>query len=165
MGKTEKELADQISKNLKLPLRTGREFLRQLLDLVREDLEKTGRSELRGLGTFAVHNRPGRDTIHPVTKKTVHIPDRRAIRYRASKDVKELIQSFHPLPKPPKEPKQKPKPEPNPVPVPGSETPKPETPVAKAPKAKVHRRKKVKAKVHRPKKVSGRTVEPDSPDL
>jgi nucleoid DNA-binding protein len=49
MGKTEKELADLISKRLGLTIRTGREFLQMLLELVREDLEKTGRSELRGL--------------------------------------------------------------------------------------------------------------------
>ena len=99
VGKTEKELADAISRKLKLSVRTGREYLRLLLLMVREDLRETGRSELRGLGTFAVHERPARDTFHPKTGEPVHIPARKAIRYRASKDVKDMI---NPLPAPKK---------------------------------------------------------------
>ena len=104
-GRTEKELADFISKRLNLTVRTGRKFLEMLLSLIREDLGKVGRSELRGLGTFTVHDRPGRDTIHPKTKKPVHIPDRKAIRYRAAKAVKDLINQ--PPPDPPASPKAK----------------------------------------------------------
>lgn len=99
MGKTEKELADAISRKLKLSVRTGREYLRLLLLMVREDLRETGRSELRGLGTFAVHERPPRDTIHPKTGEPVHIAGHKAIRYRASKELKEMI---NPAPAPPK---------------------------------------------------------------
>ena len=36
MGKTEKELADAISRKLKLSVRTGREYLRLLLTMVRD---------------------------------------------------------------------------------------------------------------------------------
>jgi nucleoid DNA-binding protein len=140
MGKTEKQLADLISKKLQLSIRTGREFVRRLLELVREDLQKTGWSELRGLGTFAVHLRPGRDTIHPTTKKPVHIPDRKAIRFRASKDVKDMIQSGVVKPKP-----KKPTPVPAPVPVREPEQPK--------------------AKARRRKKAPEVAVETDSPDL
>ena len=104
MGRTEKELADQIAKRLQLPIRTGREFMKLLLEFVREDLRKTGRSELRGLGTFAVHDRPARDTVHPKSGKPVHIPARKAIRYRASKELKELINP--PAPSPPEPPKK-----------------------------------------------------------
>ena len=59
-GRTEKELADFISKRLNLTVRTGRKFLEMLLGLIREDLQKVGRSELRGLGTFAVQ-----ESVHP----------------------------------------------------------------------------------------------------
>ena len=102
MGKTEKELADAISRKLNLSVRTGREYLRLLLSMVREDLQETGRSELRGLGTFAVHDRPARDTVHPKTGVPVHIPARKAIRYRASKELKDLINQ-----PPPKKPRKR----------------------------------------------------------
>ncbi len=100
MGRTEKELADLIGRRLGLPVRTARAYLRTLLELVREDLKDTGRSELRGLGTFAVHDRPALDSVHPKTGQPVHIPDRKAIRFRASKELKEMINL--PKPEPPK---------------------------------------------------------------
>jgi integration host factor subunit beta len=109
MGRTEKELADQIAKRLQLPIRTGREFMKLLLEFVREDLRKTGRSELRGLGTFAVHDRPARDTVHPKSGKPVHISARKAIRYRASKELKELINPAPPPAPAPSPPEPSPK--------------------------------------------------------
>ena len=110
MGKTEKELADAIARKLKLKRSTGRKYLQLLLSMVRDDLRETGRSELRGLGTFAVHSRPARDTFHPKTGEPVHIAEHRAIRFRASKELKEQINKpAEPPPKPKKAEKRKPK--------------------------------------------------------
>lgn len=103
MGRTEKQLADTISKELKLPIATGRTFIQRLLELVREDLHTTGRSELRGLGTFAVQDRPARDSFHPKTGKPVHIPGSKAVRYRTSKELKELLNGPAADPTPPKD--------------------------------------------------------------
>jgi nucleoid DNA-binding protein len=100
MGRTEKQLADTLSKELKLTIATGRTFVQRLLELVREDLVQTGRSELRGLGTFAVQVRPARDSYHPKTGKPVHIPACKAVRYRTSKEIKNLL-NRPPTPPPP----------------------------------------------------------------
>lgn len=91
MGRTQKQLADQISREMNLTIRQGRAFIQRLLDLVQEDLLNEGRSELRGLGTFAAFTRPARETIHPVTGEVVHIPARRGVRYRSSKELKERL--------------------------------------------------------------------------
>lgn len=91
MGRNQKQLADQIAKEMGLTLRQGREFLSRLLELVREDLVQTERCELRGLGTFAVYTRPPRKTTHPKSREPVNIPARRGIRYRTSKLLKEML--------------------------------------------------------------------------
>lgn len=88
MGRTQKQLADEISKTMGLTVRQGREFVQRLLGLIQDDLVQDGRSELRGLGTFAVFTRPPRETIHPVSGEHVHIPQRRSVRYRTSKELK-----------------------------------------------------------------------------
>lgn len=98
MGRTQKELADQISKEMKFTIREGRHFVQRFLELVQEDLVTVGRSELRGLGTFAVYTRPARQTTHPVTGEPVQIPERRSVRYRTSKELKEQL---NPAPPPP----------------------------------------------------------------
>lgn len=84
MGRTQRVLADTVSKALHLPLETGRAFLQQVLDLVADDLVHTQRVELRGLGTFAVYERPARRTRHPKTGKPIDVPATRAVRYRTS---------------------------------------------------------------------------------
>ena len=91
MGRTQKELADTISKEMKLSIRQGREFVQRFLDLVTEDLATTERSELRGLGTFAVFVRPARPGVHPVTGEHFTIRERRSIRFRTSKELKEKL--------------------------------------------------------------------------
>lgn len=91
MGRNQKELADVISNEMKLTIRQGRHFVTRLLELIQEDLVETGRSELRGLGTFAVFVRPARETIHPVTGKPAKIPERKGVRYRSSKKLKEQL--------------------------------------------------------------------------
>jgi integration host factor subunit beta len=96
MGRNQKQLADTIAKEMKLTIREGRHFVTRLLELIQEDLVKTGRSEFRGLGTFAVFTRPPRNTTHPVTGEPVHIPERRAVRYRTSKELKEALNAPQP---------------------------------------------------------------------
>lgn len=102
MGRTQKQLADKISDELGLTIRLGRTFVQRFVELVREDLVLTGRSELRGLGTFAVYVRPARETTHPTTGQPVEIPERRSVRYRTSKDLKDALN-----PPPPKKPKKR----------------------------------------------------------
>ena len=84
MGRTQRQLAEAVAKELDISDRKGVRFLQRVLDLVAEDLVETGRIELRGLGTFQVHVRPERKTTHPVTGKPVVIPERRGVRYRSS---------------------------------------------------------------------------------
>lgn len=84
MGRTQTELADTISQELKISLRTGRKFIKRLLELVADDLVETERVELRGLGIFAVHTRPERHTVHPGTGQPITVPARKAVRYRSS---------------------------------------------------------------------------------
>jgi nucleoid DNA-binding protein len=84
MGKTKKVIADTISEELRLPLRTGRKFLQRVLDIISDDIVNTGRSELREFGAFVTAIIPAHTTIHPGTGKPVQIPARKLVRFRAS---------------------------------------------------------------------------------
>jgi nucleoid DNA-binding protein len=79
-----KAIADEISQKLGIPVRTGRRFLHELLDGIAGDLEVTGRSEIRGLGTFAVFRQPERRTRHPRTGEPIVVPSFLTVRYRTS---------------------------------------------------------------------------------
>lgn len=91
MGRTQKQLADAIARELDIPIRAGRKFVARFIDLVAEDLVTTGRVELRGLGTFATIVRPARKTTHPKTGKRIRIGASNSVRYRTSVQLKRLL--------------------------------------------------------------------------
>ena len=91
MGRHLRIMADTASKQLDIPLRTGREILELVLGMIEDDLVYTQRLEIRGLGTFAVHKRPARKIKHPKTGKPITIPARKAVRYRASLALKKRL--------------------------------------------------------------------------
>jgi len=91
MGRTKKVIADTISKELDLPLATGRQFLQRVLDLVSDDIVYTGRVELRDFGVFTTAVIPVHTTIHPSTGKPVKIPKRKLARFRASARLKKRL--------------------------------------------------------------------------
>ena len=91
MGRTQRQLAETVAKELDISDRKGVRFLQRVLDLVAEDLVTSGRVELRGLGTFQVHLRPERKTTHPVTGKPVTIPPRQGVRYRSSAALRRAL--------------------------------------------------------------------------
>ena len=91
MGKTKKVIADTISKELDLPLATGRQFLQRVLDLICDDIVYTGRIELRDFGVFTTAVIAAHTTTHPGTGKPVKIPRRKLVRFRASAKLKKRL--------------------------------------------------------------------------
>lgn len=90
-GRTQKQLARQLAEELDLPENKALRFIRYLLRYVGDDLVKKGRVELRGLGTFEAVERPAQTITHPVTQKPIKVPKYRAIRFRASKKLRERL--------------------------------------------------------------------------
>lgn len=84
MALTQQDLADALAAEFRLTKRASRRYLQRLLELVEDGLVEEGRLELRGLGIFAVHVRPRRQTTHPGTGQPITIPEKRAVRYRSS---------------------------------------------------------------------------------
>lgn len=91
MGRTQRELAEQVATELGISKRLGRRFLQRVLDLVAEDIVDVGRIELRGLGTFQVNVRAKRKTTHPVTGKPVIVPEHKGILYRSSAGLRRAL--------------------------------------------------------------------------
>ena len=100
MTLTQKEIADTLGKEFDFSVRQSQAVVARVVQLIKERLAGAddARCELRGLGVFATYVRPPRETIHPVTGEPVHIPERRGVRYRCSKELKDLLNA----PKPPR---------------------------------------------------------------
>lgn len=123
MGRSIKQLADDVARELNFHEREARRFARRFLQLVAEDLITTGHVDLRGLGSFALSTRKARKGRHPKTGKPIKIAATRFVRFRTSVTVRRRLN-----PKPPPVPPAKKRPS---KPVPAKPSPPVEAPPTK----------------------------------
>ncbi|MBI2267027.1 MAG: HU family DNA-binding protein [Armatimonadetes bacterium] len=109
MGRTQQYLADTVSKELDLPLRIGRRFLKRIMDLVSDGIVYTGRMEIRGLGTFAVTTRPAHTITHPATGQPIPLPEKKTVHYRTSRSLRRRLNPPRPVRKAKPKGKRKPR--------------------------------------------------------
>ena len=91
MGRTQKTIADTISKELDLPQKVGRLFLQKVIDLIGGDIVYTSHIEIRGLGTFSVTVRPPQNIVHPTTGQSISVPQKKILRFRASINLRRRL--------------------------------------------------------------------------
>ena len=91
MGRQINVISDQLAEELDLPQRTCRRLIQRLLEEIQDDIVNTGRLEFRGLGTFAVKEKPGHTTEHPGTGQPVYIPAKKLVEYRSAKALRERL--------------------------------------------------------------------------
>lgn len=77
-----RELTTAVAEKLDLTASTVGQVLDVALELLLDDLIRTGRLEWRGFGTFSVRTYPARQIHNPVTGATVELPNRRLITFK-----------------------------------------------------------------------------------
>ena len=60
-------------------------------ELFKEELGKGNDVSVAGFGTFKITERAARDGINPLTKKTLHIPAKKAVSFKAGSALKETV--------------------------------------------------------------------------
>ena len=93
MTLTQKEIADTLGREFQFSVRQSQKVVSRVLQLIKDRLASAddARCELRGLGVLATYVRPARSTVHPKTGEPVHIPERRGVRYRCSKQLRDRL--------------------------------------------------------------------------
>ena len=91
MGRTMKQLADAVSKEINLPERAGRRFVRRFLEVLADDLVETGRVDLRGFGSFSLSTRKARSATHPKTHKKLKIRATRFVKFRTALAIRHRL--------------------------------------------------------------------------
>ncbi|MDA8360539.1 MAG: integration host factor subunit beta [Gammaproteobacteria bacterium] len=62
-----------------------------LLERMSAALEAGERIEVRGFGSFSLHERPSRLGRNPKTGTSVHVPDRRVPHFKPGKELRERV--------------------------------------------------------------------------
>jgi nucleoid DNA-binding protein len=91
MGRPQKELAAILGAEFDLTWREGLRLLRRFVELIEEDVVKTGRCDLRGVGVLASFERPERWVSHPTTGEKILIPKTVGVRFRAAKRLRDKL--------------------------------------------------------------------------
>lgn len=77
-----RELTTAVAEKLDVTASTVGQVLDVALELLLDDLVRTGRLEWRGFGTFSVRTYPARQIHNPATGHTIDLPSRRSVAFK-----------------------------------------------------------------------------------
>lgn len=101
---TKKELVDQIAERNSLSRTKAQVIVQDVLDTVINVLSDGHRLELRDFGVFEVKTLAPRTAQNPRTLERVPVPERRSVRFKAGKGMREKIEAgaraADPMPEP-----------------------------------------------------------------
>lgn len=85
MNKT--ELVAKIAEGAGLSKVDAKKALEATLEAIKETVKKDGKVALVGFGTFSVSKRDARKGINPATKKTITIPAKKVVKFKAGSEL------------------------------------------------------------------------------
>jgi integration host factor subunit beta len=88
---TKQDLANRISENTHFKLETVKTIVQLLLDQITMELARDNRLELRDFGVFEPHTRQARNAKNPRTLESIHVPAKRAVRFKMGRLMRERM--------------------------------------------------------------------------
>lgn len=88
---TKNDLAREVSVSERLHLSTAVKAVDGIIRVIKEALAKGEEVTLRGFGTLSVVQREERNAVHFKTKEPIVVPAHRSVKFRISKELKELL--------------------------------------------------------------------------
>lgn len=85
------ELIEKMAGDTKLSKAAVRGVLESFIESVQSALRKNKSVVLTGFGTFTVIKRKGRTGVNPASGQRMEIPSKRVPKFRAGKQLKELV--------------------------------------------------------------------------
>lgn len=84
-------IARLVSKFQQLPEKDVELAINQILELMSETMQNNGRIEIRGFGSFSLHNRPARNAHNPRTGEKVITTNKYAPHFKPGKQTRDRI--------------------------------------------------------------------------
>ena len=88
---TKKEIVAQLAEKYNLTQVNAKGIVQGTLDAIIDDLIRYGRIELRNFGVFEVKQRAARKARNPRTGEEVLVPPKKAVVFKAGKEMEEKI--------------------------------------------------------------------------
>lgn len=88
---TKAELIEKIAAKAKISKKAANVALNTFVDSVTAALKKGDRVALVGFGTFSVAKRKARTARNPRTGEAIHVPARKAPKFKAGRELKKAV--------------------------------------------------------------------------
>ena len=85
------ELVDQIATKSGLTKKDSEAALKAFMETIKETIKKGEKIQLIGFGSFEPVDKAAREGRNPKTKEIIQIPAKKAIKFSAGKDLKNLL--------------------------------------------------------------------------
>jgi DNA-binding protein HU-beta len=85
------DLVKEISQKAAVNQATAQKALESMLETFKDSLKKGNKIQLIGFGSFEVAKRAARKGVNPQTKKAINIPEKKVVKFKAGKDLKDLV--------------------------------------------------------------------------
>ena len=89
------EIADSIHNEFGLPKKDCIDLVGDILDIIIEGLQISGKVKIHNFGTFSIKNKKSRIGRNPKTKEEVMIGERKVVSFKASKNVLKYLNSLN----------------------------------------------------------------------
>jgi len=88
---TKGQLADAVASKMGLSKKQAEEMIDTTFDVIVKTMIKGDKVNVPGFGIFKVSNRKAREGINPKTGEKIHIPAKKAAKFRPAKALKEAV--------------------------------------------------------------------------
>jgi DNA-binding protein HU-beta len=85
------ELLNRIATKLDMKRKDVERVVDEFINTLAEGLRKENKVNVAGLGIFSVRDRKARMARNPKTGETVHVPAKKVVKFRVSKDMKTAV--------------------------------------------------------------------------
>ncbi len=89
------DIADSIHNEFGLPKKDCIELVSDIIDIIVEGLQNSGKVKIHNFGTFIIREKKSRIGRNPKTKEEVMISERKVVSFKASKNVLKYLNSFN----------------------------------------------------------------------
>jgi nucleoid DNA-binding protein len=86
-----KELIEKLSEKMSTSKAEAGRVFDMIIEMIIEDMKKGEKVTIAGFGIFQVKDRKARMGINPKTGEKIQIPAKKAVKFRAAKDLKTAV--------------------------------------------------------------------------
>ena len=89
---TKQDVAKEVAKKAQIAQKEAESVINAFLEVIERSLKRGEGVSFMGFGSFTVSKRSAREGINPATNEKITIPEKKVVKFKAGKKLKDSIQ-------------------------------------------------------------------------